>query len=146
VRKIKQYWNKWITVECWIDIINERFEMPANLKFNAANLTRAISRDSKYHGIDITHVKNIHGVFKAQFKTETTDKRRVMLTAYYVTSPNSLPQKPGGNKKWPKKIVSSAPEPPLSTRQTTVKRSIPVVGPAPTADAPIQKRRRQDTD
>ena len=83
VRKLKQYWDKWLTAECWIDIINERFEMPANLKFTAENLTRAIGRDPKYSTIDVTKDKNIHGVFKASFKEQVGNKRRT-LTAYYV--------------------------------------------------------------
>jgi hypothetical protein len=38
------------------------------------------------------------------------------LTAYYVTSPHTLPPKPGGNTKWYGKIVSSLPTPPMNTR------------------------------
>mgnify|MGYP000650717586 FL=1 len=118
VRKLKQYWNKWLTAECWIDIINERYDMPANLKFNATNLNRAMGRDQKYKGIEVTKDLNIHGVYKSSFK-EQVGERRTMITAYYITNPKLLPQKPGGNAKWYDRIVSSAPEP-MTARQPTV--------------------------
>jgi hypothetical protein len=35
VRQHEQYWNKWIRDDGWINIINERFEIPAHLKFVA---------------------------------------------------------------------------------------------------------------
>jgi hypothetical protein len=34
VCKLKQRWKKWLTAECWTDIINERHDVPANLKFD----------------------------------------------------------------------------------------------------------------
>ena len=37
VSTLKQYWNKWITAECWIDIINERYDMPPDLRLHAGN-------------------------------------------------------------------------------------------------------------
>jgi hypothetical protein len=53
-------------------------------------------------------------------------KKSSRLTAYYVTTPNSLPQKPGGNTKWYKDMVSTVPKPTNTRQNPTVKRSIPV--------------------
>ena len=148
VRKLQKYWNKWITAECWIEIINERYEMPPDLKFTADNLNRAIARDPKFNGIDAIKDKNIHGVFKAQYKANV-GKKRLTLTAYYVTNAMSMPQTPGGSAKWYNRLVSSAPQ--LQqlqnhTRFPPAKRSVPV-GPVPTnVSAPVQKRRRQENN
>ena len=136
VRKLKMYWNKWITAKCWIDIINKWYEMPPNLKFTADNLNRAVGRDAKFkNGINAIKDANLHGVYKASFKEQIGSKRR-MLTAYYITSIKSLPQKPGGTAKWYNQIVSSAPQV-MNTRQAPVKRLVPV-GPVLTnVSAPI---------
>ena len=116
--------------------------LPTELKFNADNLTRAIGRDPKFNAIDIIKETNMHGIYKASFKEQVGEKRR-MLTAYYIISPELLPQKPGGKAKWYNKIVSSAPQQ-MHTRQAPVKRSVPV-GLVPTnMSTPIQKRRRQN--
>jgi hypothetical protein len=32
VRKLTQCWNKWILDNCWIDGINERFDIPPQLQ------------------------------------------------------------------------------------------------------------------
>jgi hypothetical protein len=29
----KQYWNKWISDQCWINLINERIKIPESLQF-----------------------------------------------------------------------------------------------------------------
>jgi hypothetical protein len=53
-------------------------------------------------------------------------KKTSRLTAYYVTTPTSLPQKPGGNTKCYKDMVSTVPKPTNTRQNPTVKRSIPV--------------------
>jgi hypothetical protein len=138
VCKLKQRWNKWLTGECRTYIVNERCDMPANLKFTASDLNRAMGSDPKHEGIEATKNTNMHGVCKSSFK-EQVGERRTMLTAHCVTNPKLFPQKPGGNAKWHDRMVGSAPQPML-TRQPT--------GLVPTT-APIQKRRRRndnDTD
>jgi hypothetical protein len=37
------YWNKWVVDECWIGVINERYDMPESIQFTAVELNRAIS-------------------------------------------------------------------------------------------------------
>jgi hypothetical protein len=38
VRKLAQHWNKWILDDCWIDFVDEPFDIPTQLKFNADDL------------------------------------------------------------------------------------------------------------
>jgi hypothetical protein len=38
--KQTEYWNKWIVDDCWIDLINERYEVLEALKFTATQLSR----------------------------------------------------------------------------------------------------------
>jgi hypothetical protein len=52
VREHKQYWDKCIAADGWIDIINNRYDIPTNLKFVAADLNRAIGRHPKFSSIE----------------------------------------------------------------------------------------------
>ncbi len=152
VREHKQYWNKWIAADGWIDIINDRYDIPANLKFVAADLNRAIGRHPKFGSIDTIGDTNVLGLYKATNFEHEGKRKSSRLTAYYVTTPNTLPQKPGGNTKWYKDMVSTVPKPTNTRQNPTVKRSIPVeLVPAKTKTtneslAPIRKRRRQNDD
>ena len=38
VMKHAEYWNKWIVDECWIDLINEQYEVLEALKLTATQL------------------------------------------------------------------------------------------------------------
>jgi hypothetical protein len=60
VREHKQYWNKWIAADGWIDhIINDRYGIPTNLKCVAADLNRAIGRHPKFGSIDTIGNTNV---------------------------------------------------------------------------------------
>jgi hypothetical protein len=52
VRQHQHYWNKWILSDAWIDIINDRYELPSSLQFNSADLNRAIGRHPRFISID----------------------------------------------------------------------------------------------
>ena len=80
-RKLKQRWNKWITADCWMDIISERHEMPPDLKLGGENLNGAVARHPKFNGIDATKDTDIHGLHKASFKGLVGGKRRGQRSA-----------------------------------------------------------------
>jgi hypothetical protein len=65
----------------------------------------------------------VHGLYKASY-FEHGGKRKSRLRAYYVTSLDTLPQKPGGNTKWYRYIVSTVPKPTNTRHNPTVKRSV----------------------
>jgi hypothetical protein len=44
--KHREYWNKWIVDKCWIDVINEQYDMPESIQFTAVELNQAISRNA----------------------------------------------------------------------------------------------------
>ena len=46
VIKHAEYWNKWIVDECWIDLINERYEVLEALKLNSYTTNGAVARDA----------------------------------------------------------------------------------------------------
>jgi hypothetical protein len=81
-------------------------------------------------------------------ETLLAKRKSSRLRAYYVTTPNTLPQKPGGNIKWYKYMVSTIPKPTNTRQNPTVKGSVPVeLVPAKrkttnALPAPIRKRRR----
>jgi hypothetical protein len=118
VRQHKQYWNKWILDDGWIDIIEDRFEIPTKLKFGSSQLNRAIGRDQRFSGIDTVGDANVNGVYKATYY-ERVGKKKSRLTAYYVTTPNKLPQRPGGNTKWFRDIVCTVPKHPITRHNPT---------------------------
>ena len=89
----KQYWNKWISDQCWINLINERFEIPESLQFTKTNLNTALSRNKMYDGIDILTTANALGIYKSSYRPG-----KIRSTGYYVTTPNVRPSEmPGGN-------------------------------------------------
>ena len=67
VRQHAVYWNKWIQDEGWIDIINDRFDLPTTLKFKASDLNRAIGRNARFTGIGTITESNLNGVYKASY-------------------------------------------------------------------------------
>ena len=67
MRQHTEYWNQWIRDMAWIDIINERIEIPSSLRFLATDLNKAIGRSHRFHGIDSVGESNINGVYKATY-------------------------------------------------------------------------------
>ena len=69
VTKHREYWNKWVVDECWIDVINERYDMPESIRFTAVELNRAISRNAGFQaaGIDSLTLANSLGVYKSSY-------------------------------------------------------------------------------
>jgi hypothetical protein len=37
-KKHREYWNKWIADDYWIDVINEQYDMPESILFTAVEL------------------------------------------------------------------------------------------------------------
>jgi hypothetical protein len=87
----------------------------------------------------------VHGLYKATY-FEHGGKRKSRLTAYYVTSLDTLPQKPGGKMKWYRDIVSTVPKTTNTRQDPTVKPSVQTKKRTNESPAPIRKRRRQNDD
>jgi hypothetical protein len=75
VRTLKQRWNKWIAVKRWTDIVIERCDVPASLKFNVSNLNGAVSTNERCVSNETTKVVNVHGLCKASLKANKTEGR-----------------------------------------------------------------------
>ena len=76
VRQHQQYWNKWIVSDAWIDIINDRYELPSSLQFNSADLNRAIGRHPRFIYIDTVGESNSEGIYKASYFEKVDNKKR----------------------------------------------------------------------
>ena len=139
--KHREYWNKWIVDESWIDVINERYDIPEALVFTAVELNRAIARNAvfKAAGIDGLTLANGLGIYKSSYRPKGNGKR---VTGYYITTPGTKPSEmPGGNSKWYRTLVKELPSA-ISTRQNPLKRGLPE-GLAPaTMPVPTQKKRK----
>jgi hypothetical protein len=143
VIKHAQYWNKWIVVECWIDLINERYEVPEALKFTAGQLSGAVARDAAFKaaGVDIVTSANSLGVYRSSYKPKGAKK----ITAYFITTPGTKPSKmPGGNSKWYSTLVSETPSTVNTRKNPALKRTMPEESapPASTKQAPTSKKRK----
>ena len=124
VVKYRIYWNKWITIDAWIEIIKQQYNIHEGLDISTTSLTRALSRSPSLRGCDQLKAPNPKGIYqsKRQLKGNRKNKR---VVAYYVTLPYSLlKEMPGGNTKWHDSIVSTNPNPKMTTRQTK-KRDVP---------------------
>jgi hypothetical protein len=145
VTKHREYWNKWVVDECWIDVINERYDMPESIRFTAVELNRAISRNAGFQaaGIDSLTLANSLGVYKSSYrppKKPGTSRRRV--TGYYITTPGNKPSEmPGGNSKWYTTLVNEMPSA-ASTRQNPIKRNLPEELTPATTPVPALKKRK----
>ncbi len=132
----KQYWNKWISDQCWIDIINERFDIPQSLQFTTRNLNTALSRSKIYDGIDILTTANGLGIYKSSYK-----KLNTQVTGYYITTPGVRPSEMlGGNSKWYEKLEGEQPHV-VATRNIPVKRNLPEGSTLTTKPASTQKEK-----
>jgi hypothetical protein len=67
IRQQQHYWHKWILDTGWIDIIDDHFDIPSNLKFVSSNLNRAIGRSAIVNGIDSVSESNVNGLYKATY-------------------------------------------------------------------------------
>ena len=139
VIKHKEYWNKWIVAQCWIDVINERYEMQESIRFTADELNRAIARNAGYKSasIDTVTAANSFGIYKSTYRPSGQ-----RVAAHCITTPGIKPSEmPGGNSKWYTSHISDIPNG-INTRQNPLKRSLPE-RPAPaTKPAPAQKKRK----
>ena len=97
--QLKQYWNKWIVADVWIEIINDKFDITDSLKFESKELNAAISRNGNYRSnqIDATTMPNGIGLYKSWRKKRDDNKKMTTTYAYFSTAPNVLPTQPGGN-------------------------------------------------
>jgi hypothetical protein len=144
VIKHKEYWNKWIVDQCWIDVINERYGMSESMQFTTKELNNAIARNAGYKaaGIDTVTVANSFGIHKSSYRPREKKSQGQRVTAYYVTTPGVKPaEMPGGNSKWHTSLVSVVPSG-INTRQNPMKRGLPDERPAPTKPTPAQKKRK----
>ena len=145
VTKHREYWNKWVVDECWIDVINKRYDMPESIRFTAVELNRAISRNAGFQaaGIDSLTLANSLGVYKSSYQPPQkpgTSHRRV--TGYYITTPGNKPSEmPGGNSKWYTTLVNEMPSA-ASTRQNPIKRNLPEELTPATTPVPALKKRK----
>ena len=87
----------WIDADVWVDLIHQRFEIPINLEFKAADLNRVLSRNYPYKAYDLecTTTPNDIGVYKATKKAGISGNDNT--TAYLSTTPKTLPLQPGAS-------------------------------------------------
>ena len=122
--KLPQYVNMWVNADVWVDLIHQRFEIPINLEFKAADLNRVLSRNYPYKAYDLecTTTPNDIGVYKATKKAGISGNDNT--TAYLSTTPKTLPLQPGGNSKWHHSCESLSG----SKRQHEELDNVPVLG------------------
>lgn len=111
VATYRTYWHKWITIDAWLEIIRQKYNLDEYLEITPTRPSLALSRSPALRGSDQLKSPSVHGIYqsKRQIKVAGKNKR---IVAYYVTLPSTLPKEmPGGNTKWHDAIVSTNPNP-----------------------------------
>jgi hypothetical protein len=118
--KHREYWNKWIVDKCWIDVINERYDMPESIQFTAVDLSRAISRSHVFQaaGINALTLANLLGIYKSSYRPpKKPGKSQRRVTGYYAIAPGTKTfEIPGGNSKWYTILVNEIPSTELQNK------------------------------
>ena len=70
-RKNQLFWNKWMTADCWMEVINRLIDIPKPMEFSVEQLNRAIGRNANYRAANIntTIQPNAFGLYKATYST-----------------------------------------------------------------------------
>jgi hypothetical protein len=140
VAKRNEYWNKWITSECWISIILDCYNVPESLQFTAGDLNNAIGRNVVYkaNNLAVTSMSNDKGIYMSRRKPKNCKP----ITAYYVTKPKTKPQKAGGNTEWFDVLVESQPRATNTRQNPVLKRSLPIESAPTKTSAPARKKKK----
>mgnify|MGYP003317752728 CR=1 FL=1 len=51
--KNQLFWNKWMTADCWMEVINRLIDIPKPMEFSVEQLNRAIGRNANYRAANI---------------------------------------------------------------------------------------------
>ena len=108
-----------------------------------AKLNDAIGRHQMFKAANIDSVMaaNSFGIYKSKYRKRLNNKLS-SVTGYYITSPNALPAKPGGNQKWYSNMVSIISTTCENTRtRQPLKRDVPDTSLALHDLAPVMERR-----
>ena len=64
------HWNKWITTECWIDIIKAKYNVDVSLDLTSVGLNRALGSHPTYKAANIDMVASTNGlgVYRSRYK------------------------------------------------------------------------------
>ena len=122
-----------------MDIIEQRYELPDSLRFTAAQLNVAITRNAAFRtaGIESVMQSNCLGIYRSSYRPERLSAR---IYGYYITTPGKRPSEmPGGNVRWYTLLVSEKPSF-VNTRHNPIKRSLPVSSVPTKTLAPNRKR------
>jgi hypothetical protein len=140
VTKLQPCWNKWITPDVWVNIVNDRHDTPDDLKFSSTELNVAVSRNPQHESnlIETTSIVNPMGLCKAWRFDEK--KKTVVCCA---ASPNTLPTVPGGNSKWCCDMASLLP---TDTRSAATTAAEDKQGDTTSAQTSNKKKRRAVTN
>ena len=104
------------------------YDLADSLKFTSKELNSVVSRNKVYRANDIETTANANGmgIYKAWVKKRDNNNKNRTIVAYYVTTPNVVPQPPGGNSKWYDSIVSLIPLATANTRSSSTAASLVV--------------------
>ena len=148
-RKNQLFWNKWMTADCWMEVINRLIDIPKPMEFSVEQLNRAIGRNANYSAANIntTIQPNAFGLYKASYSTHDVgangERNAKRITGYYSTTPGKLPVAPNTSTKWYNTLVRQLTS--RETRSNTGNRVLPnvasLLAPAAPEGTPRKKRK-----
>ena len=126
--KCTEYWNKWIVDTEWVAILKDRFVIASDLDLTTSVLNNSLARDKTLKDSLDNLTSNTKGIYRARYrpnKEKGSQQTSSRVTCYFTTRPGDSIKKPKVNTAWYNNIVSSKPKA-IMTRNTTIKRNIPV--------------------
>jgi hypothetical protein len=72
VVSLQPYWNEWIVLDIWVDIINSMYNIPDNLRFTSKELIASVARNKVYKSNNIETTKMVNPY---KVKTKTINER-----------------------------------------------------------------------
>ena len=126
--KCTEYWNKWIVDTEWVAILKDRFVIASDLDLTTSVLNNSLARDKTLKDSLDNLTSNTKGIYRARYrpnKEKGSQQTSSIVTCYFTTRPGDSIKKPKVNSAWYNTIVSSKPKA-IMTRNTTIKRNVPV--------------------
>ena len=116
VTRFTEYWNRWLPVDQWIDIIKERCTIPDDIVITQRSFKLALNKHPRL-GSTLQDFErgNESGVYREEYRPRIINsngnaRAGPRITCYYVTKPRSKVKQPDKKQEWWRNMDSTKPK------------------------------------